>query len=680
GGGAINLESTNGSINIVDAGGVFIRSSGGAINLESTNGSINIVDAGGVSIDSSGGDINLESTNGSINIEGDISFDSSQDEGSAGDIFFGASEDIRLIGGDRCNTGCTIIADLRGGEGTAGDITLESGGDIRIEGTTEERGGFFQINSSTSAIGDAGDILITAEGAVTIAGFIEGGGGFSYTPFSSESPTPSAILSLVLRGGEGNGGDVTIDADSLILSNGGQINSFIDDRPPASDLSPQDSPRGIGGDIDLNITNDIQIIGSSDPAAPITGIYTTLGNGARTGSGLGDATGLGGSIVIDSGSLLIEANSDAPSIFEEGGNAGIAAKTFSQGNAGSINIITSDELRIVDGGFLDNSTAPTFIDGEVVERNVTSDAGSIIIKSDSITLIDENQDRPAIQSASLEGSDYSAGDIEITTNSLHMSQSSLDVSTRGNSGGNIRIFGHSPSFLLFMQNGSRISAEAFGEAAGGNVFINDDTVFDSNNNVVRNNTLSPTGFILATQEDNDIIAKAEENRGGNIRINAYGIFGLEERDPLTDLSDINASSEIGLDGEIVLNTLNIDPTRGLGELPLEIVDASDLVAEGCVGSDRSGVDQQGEFRRTGRGGISPNPTGVLTDESLLDQAAVPNEDNQAEPPSTSAVDAETLVEAQGLGRNANGKVSLVSADTAPSVSSPALLPNFCNVP
>lgn len=189
------------------------------------------------------------------------------------------------------------------------------------------------------------------------------------------------------------------------------------------------------------------------------------------------------------------------------------------------------------------------------------------------------------------------------------------------------------------------------------------------------------GFVLANANDNsDITANARDSAngepsgsGGQVTINTNAIFGLEQRDRETPLSDITATSESGDLGTIALNTLNVDPTRGLGELPLDLVDTASLVADGCVGRNRTGVTDQGEFTRTGRGGLSPAPGDPLTSETAI---APPLATVDAtEPPSNSASipdapQVQPLVEAQGLGRNAEGKVSLVPSaapTTAPAV-------------
>ncbi|HAJ60518.1 MAG TPA: hypothetical protein DCP31_15665, partial [Cyanobacteria bacterium UBA8543] len=81
------------------------------------------------------------------------------------------------------------------------------------------------------------------------------------------------------------------------------------------------------------------------------------------------------------------------------------------------------------------------------------------------------------------------------------------------------------------------------------------------------------------------------------KITAQGIFGLENRPQLTPFSDINASSELGINGTVEINTPDVDPSRGLVNLPVAPVDTQ--VAQGCTGGS---AQAQSSFIITGRGG------------------------------------------------------------------------------
>ncbi len=163
-------------------------------------------------------------------------------------------------------------------------------------------------------------------------------------------------------------------------------------------------------------------------------------------------------------------------------------------------------------------------------------------------------------------------------------------------GGNIEI---TLGGNLVLRDNSQISTTAGTDKAGGNggqITIN-------------------APFIIAfPQEDSDIIANAFEGNGGKITINAKGILGIEFRDQETPLSDITASSEFGQQGEVEINTSEIDPTRGLSNLPQETVEVE--VAQGC---QTVGGQPTLEFFPIGRGGLPPSPDDLFSSEIVISE-------------------------------------------------------------
>ncbi|MEC5028836.1 MAG: S-layer family protein, partial [Oscillatoria sp. PMC 1051.18] len=165
----------------------------------------------------------------------------------------------------------------------------------------------------------------------------------------------------------------------------------------------------------------------------------------------------------------------------------------------------------------------------------------------------------------------------------------FSASTASGEGGNIQL---DLADLLFLRGDSVISAEAGGTGDGGNVNID-------------------ATFIVAIA-NSDIIANAFQGRGGNIQINAQSVFGTQFRPQLTPTSDINASSEFGIDGVVEIDTPDLDPNQGLVSLPEEVIDLAGLIVEGC------GVaEEANEFIVTGRGGLPPNPGGTNPSETIL---------------------------------------------------------------
>ena len=59
-------------------------------------------------------------------------------------------------------------------------------------------------------------------------------------------------------------------------------------------------------------------------------------------------------------------------------------------------------------------------------------------------------------------------------------------------------------------------------------------------------------------ENSDITANAFQGDGGKINITTNAIFGLEYQPQLTPKSDITASSQFGLSGQVILDTIGND--------------------------------------------------------------------------------------------------------------------------
>ncbi|MGK7936585.1 MAG: hypothetical protein AB4206_12425, partial [Xenococcaceae cyanobacterium] len=188
-----------------------------------------------------------------------------------------------------------------------------------------------------------------------------------------------------------------------------------------------------------------------------------------------------------------------------------------------------------------------------------------------------------------------AGTLKITANSLNLdNQAQISATTNSGDGGNIIL---ELDDNLVMSSDSEISAEALGNANGGNIDID-------------------AQFIIASPSQNggnDIIASAEEGRGGDINITAEALFGIEARE-LSDLTnDINASSELNQDGDINISILDVDLTQGVTELPQNLIEPETIVTQGC---SYGGGNAGSSFAIQGRGGVSPELTAPLTSDSI----------------------------------------------------------------
>ncbi|NES44811.1 LamG-like jellyroll fold domain-containing protein, partial [Moorena sp. SIO2C4] len=224
-------------------------------------------------------------------------------------------------------------------------------------------------------------------------------------------------------------------------------------------------------------------------------------------------------------------------------------------------------------------------------------AGTITIDTDSLKV----EDGGIITVKSEKGI---AGNLDITANSLLLNNGRLLAETQlsgGEDGANITL---DVSESIVMLNESLISAEASEEATGGNIDIDTDVLI----------AFPPTG-----PDGSDIIAKAARGQGGEITIEAEDVRLIEEREAIEEnrTNDIDASSESGPQGIVTINTGNIDPSRGLDQLPINLTDPSSLIVASCPRSGKVSVDELGEFIVTGRGGIPASPFDPIIGQAII---------------------------------------------------------------
>ncbi|MDJ0678844.1 MAG: filamentous hemagglutinin N-terminal domain-containing protein [Xenococcaceae cyanobacterium MO_167.B52] len=604
-------------------------------------------DAGGVAITTG----SLSLTNG-----GRVSA-SSFGQGNSGSVEITATDSI-TIDGERSGgfvSGAFSQVNL-GAEGDAGGVTINTGS------LSLTNGG--QVSADTFDEGNAGSVEITATDSITIDG--ENSNGFA-----------SGVSSGVDLGAEGDAGGVTINTGFLTLTNGGRVT--------ASTFG-----QGNAGSVKITATDTISVDGAKSNGIP-SGVFSQIGLNVE-----GDA----GSVIINTGSLSLT----------NGGRVG--ASTFGQANAGSVEITATDTI-LIDGaksngissgvfstvqpeavrnaeGITINTGSLALTNGGRVSASTfgQGNAGDVTVNARESIIISGATDffRSGISADALvsngNGGDVNVftnqltidnggtieagnfdslgvfepgtgkpGNINIQANSLNMSnQASIEAATQSEigEGANINL---TIAEDIILRNNSLVSARALQNADGGNVIIN-----------------ASNGFIIAfPNQNNDIIANAQQGNGGRINISTQAIFGLEERrsTPPNQTNDIDASSEFGLQGEITINTPEADPTKGLIELPESVGDASDQISQNPC---ERGIDSK--FINTGRGGLPPSPTETLSSREVWKDVQLPTQliKNSANTVKQSNTNPERIVEATSWIINEEGIVELVaeeSSDTRP---------------
>ncbi len=543
-------------------------------------------------------------------------------QGNAGNIVLNIRDKVSIDGfgtGITSSLGFTAI-------GNAGKITLNARS-LAIS----NRG---RITSNSFGIGNAGDINIRVDNDIVL----------SSSAIGSNVLTPTGLETAI-----GNSGEIQIRSQSLILNEA----SFID-----ASISGQ----GNAGNLEINV-NILQLNNSSIGTNPTKGgnggsikinardNVNIQGKGASISASLFSGNGRGGDILINTQDLSLIDSLGISSYAQGNGNSGdiklnigsrllinnslilsIAVPKLqadSNGNGGDINIITGSFL-LIDGGQLSSSTY-----GKGKAGNINIDAREFIL------LAGNNPSSISVES----GSTGLTGNLTITSPRLTIiDKSTISGNSRAVNGGNIKL---NLDAVLLLRRGGNITTNAGTAEAGGN-----------GGNITIN---TPNGFIASVlSENSDISANAYSGNGGKVTIAAQGIYGIQFQSQLTPFSDITASSTLGVNGVVNLATPDVDPSRGLSQLPVSLVDPANKIDRQCSAKSSQ---RSSSFTITGTGGIPASPIETLQQQSSLMELVPlpsnePDSDRQAQALPTS--NQTPLIEAQALRRDSRGELWLVA--------------------
>jgi filamentous hemagglutinin family protein len=509
----------------------------------------------------------------------------------------------------------SLLQNVSLGLGNAGLIDITAGHVVSISGMgTSILGG-----TAASGIGNSGNINITAGSfSLTAGGFISPFGSGQNSAGSVSITARDTILitgqstSIFTGSQQGNGGNIILSAGrSLAVADGGVLQSS--------------SRSGVGGTIRLAAQDNISISGAQVTTSPIAG------------------QGSSGAIHVQSNNLLLD-------------GAKLVSANFAQGNGGDISISTQ-YLRLFNGSSILSSVDSS-----------SGRAGNIQIHSGSLVL----QDFSSIGSTSDNGPG-TAGNISVTATDKLVLQDFSILATRAfaidGTAGNIFIT--SPQVTL---DRSGLTSRAISGMGGDIEIAASDRLLLRNQSFITTNSGQDGGNInidaqLITAiplENSDITANAINGRGGIINIRSQGLFGITPQTRRTNRSEITASSDINLNGEIRINTPGIDPVKKTNELPTVPVDASQQIAQTC-----SPQQTNNSLYLTGRGGHPPNATEPGNSDVVWVDPRTP----QPQKTPTTPVLASTIQPAVGWSIDAQGQVSLLAAQAAPAIpKTPAACP------
>ncbi|MFQ5656931.1 MAG: filamentous hemagglutinin N-terminal domain-containing protein [Candidatus Methylomirabilales bacterium] len=526
-------------------------------------------------------------------------------EGDAGDISISGPDDstskpvVLLDGG---LVGAPTAVDPVTGEvasGGSGNITFS------VAELTLQNGALLQATAiGATSVADAGVIDIEASQRVLLDG--TGAPGVSISSGAEgasaagevriRTPDLALVGNAFIDSGtvDGPGGGLVIDVARLALRNGAALNSST-------------SGDGLGGTVQIDASESVSISGSTADGNPskvasatlstgdagivlITTPLLSMTGGLITTTAQKGAAGDAGSITLNVGTLDLQAGGRVASSSVEGAT-GAAGSVTVQGLASPANSVT-----------LTNSELLTRVEGD-------GEGGSIAVDAANVTLTDTTISA-SVTDVPADGDPASGlGNIVLTAPTLQMNGGSITAESSGSrNAGNITI---AAANTLESTNSTITTTASL--ADGGNITILvgglvqqiDSLITSSVGNPEKTTTIGgnieidPQFVIL---QNSQIRANAFAGTGGNIKIVA-GVF-LADPDSVVD-----ASSQLGIDGEVDIQSPVTNLSGTLAPLPEAVLQATALLREACAARVRGG--QVSSLVVGGRDGVPLEPGGLL---------------------------------------------------------------------
>ncbi|MEW6494828.1 MAG: filamentous hemagglutinin N-terminal domain-containing protein, partial [Cyanobacteriota bacterium] len=439
------------------------------------------------------------------------------------------------------------------GEGDGGSINITTGSLSVLNGA--------QLNAETFAQGDAGIVKITARETVSFDGV-------------DSDEFPSGVFSSVEAGAQGNGGGIDIEAGSLVVTDGAQLlastlgegnagyvrivaRDLVSFDRSAAFSTVESGAIGKGGDLSITaqslfLTNNAQLSANTSGQGDAGNIAVreanliSLSNSSISTAVNAGAVGQGGNVTLQTESLSLD------------DSASISAATSGNGRAGSILVQEADSVALANSSSI--STAVNA--GAVVPEDTTERLGNIDIQTRSLSLTNDSQ-----LSASTSGQG-DAGNISVRQADL-ISLFNSSISTAVNAdavgqGGNVTLQTES----LSLDDRASVSAATSGNGRAGSILVQDaDSVALANGStistavnagaVVPRGTAETLGNIDIQTRSLSLTNKAElrastsgQGDAGNISVKEADSISLSN----SSISTAVNADAVGQGGNVTLQT------------------------------------------------------------------------------------------------------------------------------
>lgn len=488
---------------------------------------IDLVNAASVEVSgNSSGTVNVQGQNISV-ADASAILANTSGNGTAGSINLNGQESVQITGTSQNEIPMVALVSTDTTTNSTGD-----GADLNIETSYLLVAGGAQVNSAVFGAGEGGDLTVKAERVELISG----------SPVASSS----GLFAPIVPGSTGDGGDINLEADSLLVAGGAQ----------AFTLS---FGSGKGGDFDIK-AKEIELNSTSPNGTP-SGLFTNT-----------RANGDGGNLTIETDNLRVLNAADIGSNVYgvgTGGNISIKADNIElnglsdEGISGQISVAVQEGGAGIAGNIIIDTNTLTLADGTQINSGLfgSGEGGNIVITAQEIDLqgLSPADGSPSgLFTTVVPGATGTSGDITIDTGNLSLAEGAqISVSTAGSgTAGNLTVTASNSIELkgnAFEQDGGSsglFSTAVLGDGDGGNINLTTDRL-----TIEDGATISASNFSSRRPD-----TPAGTGSAGNINIDAKDIEldGVDNDIP----SSITAATFAGGGGNIVINGETITAENG----------------------------------------------------------------------------------------------------------------------